>query len=94
VEPDREHANFGTHYQGPTVVGAFPKGRSATGCLDLAGNVWEWCEDFAEDSPRRIVKGGAFHYPAEAMRADARRRVLFTHRSEHVGFRILEEQTR
>ena len=29
-----------------TPVGAFPQGKSAYGCYDMAGNAWQWCTDW------------------------------------------------
>ena len=35
---------------GTSVVGSYPAGASPYGALDMAGNVWEWVNDWYSDS--------------------------------------------
>lgn len=55
-DPNERLANFGRPLGGRTSpIGQYPAGASPHGCEDLAGNVWEWCED--RDSPRFYLSG-------------------------------------
>ena len=91
--PDRGSCNYGGYYRGPTVVGAFPRGQSHADCWDMAGNVWEWCTNFtATGAPRRLVKGGAHDYSAEALKLTGGDARVVTCRSPHVGFRVVCEE--
>lgn len=51
--PDETRACFGRSAEGPALVGQFPLGRGPFGHLDLAGGVWEWCQDTWDASAYR-----------------------------------------
>lgn len=61
---DESRANTASSRLGePIAVGMYPRGDSAAGISDLAGNVWEWCADSvsAESGHHmiRTMKGGS-----------------------------------
>ncbi len=91
--PNPNLANYGGHYRGPTVVGAFPAKATDATCREMGGNVWEWCTDIVKNgAPRRIVKGGAYDYSADTLRLASNDARIVTCRSPHIGFRIVCEE--
>ncbi len=57
TEPDQEHANYYGSGWGnePLDIDACPAGANQLGVYNLAGNVWEWCNDTFEEYPEEAV---------------------------------------
>jgi serine/threonine-protein kinase len=45
AQPNRQLCNYANRKGGTTEVEAYSTGMSPYELLDMAGNVWEWCED-------------------------------------------------
>lgn len=83
-------------------VGSYPRGASAFGILDMAGNVWEWCQDFyapysnkeqkdpagSHSGSKRIYRGGSWRSRISSLRCSARSFNSPTYTFNDVGFRV------
>jgi formylglycine-generating enzyme required for sulfatase activity len=62
---DREHSDG---HARSSPVGSFPGGASPCGALDMAGNVWQWCEDTYDETVYERYARGDFSPPAPGKR--------------------------
>ena len=102
LEWDRAHDD-GYPYTSP--VGSFPRGVSPVGALDMAGNVWQWCEDVfdealykrgtggralpASDGAKRSLRGGCWRAPAAHCRSTNRAADAPGSKGASLGFRVV-----
>ena len=102
-DPGRLNVNAETKDTMP--VGAYPKGASPYGAVDMAGTVFEWAADWFEtgyytNSPRtnprgpdsgevRVLRGGAWRNQGD-VRTASRTRESPEYRDYYIGFRCVQ----
>ena len=98
--PDEYHANFGEDGPDhPTPVGLYPEGATPSGLQDLAGNGWEWIDDWwrenymreATPGGSRVIRGGGWYNYAKYLRVSYRSGVLPAGRIYYLGFRCIRD---
>ncbi len=94
--------DVGINFTSP--VGIFNAGKSPYGCMDMSGNVWEWCatkwlknydgygervDNDPEGDGSRLLRGGSFWGSRYHVRCAFRNRNGPGSRSDYIGFRVV-----
>lgn len=92
-EPDNTMVNFDNFEGSTTPVDMYEKGLSHYGIYNMAGNVYQWTNDWykkrqgAGSGKERVIKGGSFIEGSESLRSANRDRYEPDYRSYLFGFR-------
>ncbi len=100
--PNDKLLNYNMNVRQPTPVGIYPQGATPDGIVDMAGNVWEWCNDWYDkyptdqttdpkgptDGKSRVLRGGSWSRDAALCRSTCR--IYGTPDLRHllIGFRV------
>ncbi len=101
--PSATLANSGRVVIDTTAVGSYPAGASPYGALDMAGNVWEWVNDFYSETyysvtplrnptgpatgTQHVTRGGGWDYAPSLVRTAVRIPLVPDYRYAYDGFR-------
>lgn len=96
---DQNPAGGGIDKSQTAAAGSYPQGASTGGCEDMAGNAWEWVQEWYQSYPGnpnpfdatgmyRVCRGGSFNTYASTYRSAGRSPSSPLSRSHGGGFRM------
>ncbi len=87
-EPSSKLANYDENVGTTTPVGSYPEGATPLGLMDMAGNVWEWMDNYEDKEKEWLaLRGGSWINGYLNLRCSARYIFHPHHWSNYVGFR-------
>ena len=89
-EPTAKHANYDENEGSTTPVGRYPDGATPEGLYDMAGNVWEWMENwYDKDEDWKALRGGSWLIRPENLVCSYRFSSFPDLRGLYFGFRVV-----
>ncbi|AOS83445.1 hypothetical protein BIU88_04375 [Chlorobaculum limnaeum] len=92
AEPTPKLANYDKSNIGATTpVGSYPEGATPEGLYDMAGNVWEWQENWYDETQKkyRALRGGSWLNDSVNLRCSSRIGLSPVGRDGDIGFRVV-----
>jgi len=94
-EFDGSKSNYGkyTWFTTPTTpVTNYPEGQSPYGCYGMAGNAWDWCASWYDQSNhQRVIRGGSWDFDLVGLRSSFRGWNIPDSRLNFIGFRLAQD---
>ena len=84
--------SLGSGVEATTPATKYAKGISPSGCYDMAGNVWEWCASWYDQSGgERVIRGGSWRNRPGNLRTSLRTRSPSDYGGSLIGCRLAQD---
>ncbi len=87
--PTPKKANYKSTTDATTIAGRYPEGATPEGLYDMAGNVWEWMDNWRNEEEKVFLRGGSWDTTPDDLRCSAFDFQRPFYSSSEIGFRVV-----